>query len=144
MLADGASVESQWNWIAGTVVNGGFIGVACWYLLTKALPDMQLRYTEALGKQQERADANALATRTAFEKRLDDIAKDSKDELKERRVEYREALKSITDHCERESVRRDQTMQVELAALTKAVENQAMATEELREAVKELRGMWGK
>jgi hypothetical protein len=77
-----------WAGLAGNLVNIGFAAIVGWYLLTRALPAMQQAAQEEQGRQR----------------------KDHLEEQGRLRQEFREALKAVTDHCDREMDRRDRVM----------------------------------
>lgn len=141
---------SDWGWVAGTVSSGGFAALVGWYLLTRYLPASQDKFEKSLERQQEGYEkrlseqgklfeGSLERQQKAFETRLDSITTTSKDELKERRNEYKEALKAVMEHCEKESAMRDKTFQVELSSLSRAMESHSLVMEDLRAAISDLK-----
>ena len=114
--------------LAGIVVNVGFAGLVGWYLLTKALPNMQKENQDAISGQRK----DFLAEMA--QKRLDFLHDD-----KERRDSFRDAMNVLTQHCEKEMARRDDSFRVEMTLVTKAMNDMREVLEEVRDSLRDFR-----
>ncbi len=108
---------NQWASIAGAVVNVGFSVVVGWYLLTKALPQMQSDFVKALSEQ--RSELSGME--------------------KDRRTEGKEALAAVLAHCERESVRHAALLKEQAVEHAEAIKDNRETMEEVRDALKDVR-----
>jgi hypothetical protein len=115
-------MEPGWFPLITAIINVGFAVVVGAYLLTKAIPKMQDDHSKAIAEQ-----------RNAFIKEISSIRKESQEDSRNQRIEFKESLKVIADHCERENERRDKVLQIELSSLTRAMEAQSIIMEDLRD-----------
>lgn len=126
MLAEGVD-GAIWPGIS-TIVNIGFSGVVAWYLLTKALPKMQEAFLADIEKISQRYDAREEEGKKESERREGD-----------RRSEAREAIKVVIEHCDKESMRHDDVLKVNLNLVTQAVSDQREVLEEVRDVLRDFR-----
>ncbi len=112
-----ASDSSNWMALVGNLVNIGFSAVVGWYLLTKALPEMQKDFRAELQLQR-------IETSTREKGRID---------------ADREALKMVIDHCEREAIRSAQLLKEEISNNSKVIEDTRNVLEEVRDALHEIK-----
>lgn len=113
LLAQATNEIAGWTSVVSTLVNIGFSALVGWYLLTKALPKVQDDFLAALATQREHYDT--------IENR--------------QRADTKDAMKAITEHCERESARHDELFKVEMRVLSTQMESQGEVMEQIRECL---------
>jgi len=128
-----------WSSLVGTVVNIGFAGVVGWYLLTQALPQIQDKAAQYAKEQKDSFLKEIAEKRTDFLTELRAMREQFRLEETARREEHRKALALVTEHCERESQRRDEMLRCELDALNSTLQGLSSAVEEMKEAIYHVR-----
>lgn len=107
MLAQ--ATDAIWPGLS-TLINLGFSGVVAWYLLTKALPKIQDAYLAEIKEMRTHSDTREEKAAT----------------------EHKKALDVVLEHCEKENVRHDEAKKVEMAIMTKAMEDNGLVMEQTR------------
>lgn len=134
-----AEAGTEWISLVSTTVNVGFSIVVGIYLLTKAIPKMQADHAKALAEQRVDYIADLKTKRTEFLLELKEREKIGLESLREIRGDFKESIKTVVEHCEREGERRDKLMQVEIANMTRALEDQGKIIDEFRMMMQDFR-----
>lgn len=122
----GETDAGAWAGVISTVASGGFAGVVAWWLLTRALPKMQAEFKSALMAQQVTFE-RALAMQAEKHDRAEEV----------RRTDGKAGLDAVLEHCERESQRRDERHQADLAIVQKQLQGHGEILEEVRDRLLE-------
>ena len=105
------------------VVMSGVVVLVLFYTIRITIPDVVDKHTKAVTE---------IVNRHKDESKQ--IREDNKNEQRQSRDDFKEALKTVVDHCQKESAIRDDIMRREVAENTAAIVDLRRTLEDLREA----------
>ena len=132
-----AEEVTGWAGLIGSVVNVGFAVAVGWYLLSKALPEMQKKNDEMQKDTRIAYQANLKDQREEFKSSLILLESSSNRREDKATVEFKVMMDMVLKHCQQENDRRDEhaslrddAMRKELSLLNETVRELTTLIEE--------------